>query len=91
MFKLYCVSCDVSFPVEARSLVALHNTSDGPVGYLRCPTGHLDAVRLHEPRVAGADRVGRIAYLRGRPASEWMGAIAKGRRLQDKQLADLCA
>jgi hypothetical protein len=47
MFKLYCVSCDVSFPIEARSLVALH-------------------------------------------ASEWMGAIAKGRRLRDQQLADMC-
>jgi hypothetical protein len=90
MFKLYCVSCDVSFPVETRSLVALHHTSDGPVGYLRCPTGHLDAVRLHEPRVAGPHGVGRVAYLRGRPASEWMGAVSKGRRFPDT-LADICA
>jgi hypothetical protein len=91
MFKLYCVSCDVSFPVQTRSLVALHSTSDGPVGYLRYPTGHLDAVRLHEPRVAGPHGAGRIAYLRGRPASEWMGAISKGRRFRDTPLADICA
>jgi hypothetical protein len=87
MFDLHCVTCDVSFPVRARSLIALHNTRDGPIGYLRCPTGHLDAVRLRAPRVAGAHGVGRIAYLRGRPASEWVGAVSKRRRPQDASLA----
>lgn len=87
MFGLNRVTCDVWFRVGTRSLIALHNTSDGPFGYLRCPTGHLDAVRLREPRVAGAHGVGRIAYLRGRPASEWIRAVSKHRRLQETSLA----
>lgn len=68
MFGLYRDTCDVWFRVGTRSLIALHSTSGGPIGYLRCPTGHLDVVR--KPRVAGAHGAGRIAYQRGRPASE---------------------
>jgi hypothetical protein len=86
MFSFYCPTCDLSFLSWTRSLVSLRNSSDGPIGFLRCPNGHFNAVRFHKPRRSGADGVvrgergtGRVAYLRGRPASEWVAAVSKRR------------
>jgi hypothetical protein len=55
MFDIYCPSCDLTFLVWTRSLVALHNSSDGPIGLVRCPAGHFNVVRFHEPRRPVAD------------------------------------
>lgn len=52
MFDLYCPSCDLTFLAWTRSLCALHNTSEGPIGLLRCPMGHFNVVRFHETHQA---------------------------------------
>jgi hypothetical protein len=44
-----------------------------------CPTGDLS----YDDQVRG-ERVGRIAYLRGRPASEWIRAVSRGRTAREQ-------
>jgi hypothetical protein len=86
MFSLYCPTCDLSFLAWTPNLIALQNTDHGPVGLLHCPRGHFNAIRFHGTRrpatddlVRGDRGVGRVAYLRGRPASEWINATSKRR------------
>ena len=44
MFLLHCSGCDHDegqrHLVGTNSLLSLHNTSDGPIAYVRCPNGH---------------------------------------------------
>jgi hypothetical protein len=40
MLALYRLRCDRSFLVWPRSLTAVHDSSDVPVGYRRSSTGH---------------------------------------------------
>ena len=67
---------------------------------LRCdrsslaPTGHFSAVPFHALPLAYGParderRAARVPYLRGRPASEWMGGVSKrGRSAADATLTD---
>ena len=45
MFLLHCSGCDDDegqrHLVGTNSLLSLHNTSDGPIAYVRCPNGHV--------------------------------------------------
>lgn len=41
MFDVHCHHCDRSYLVGTRSIASFHNTSDGPIAYVRCPAGHL--------------------------------------------------
>lgn len=52
MFDLRCQACDAVYLVGARSLVSLQHTTEGPVGYLRCPRGHVTVVEFR----SGAQR-----------------------------------
>ena len=54
MLAFYRLRCDHSFLIWPRSLTALQNTSDAPVGSLRRSTGHFSTVPSHAPAVAGA-------------------------------------
>lgn len=40
MFELYCHVCDRDHLVGPRAILSLHNTTEGPVAYVRCPLGH---------------------------------------------------
>ena len=51
MFLHHCTHCDRDYLVSARAIASFHNTSEGPIAYVRCPEGHL-AVRRFRP--AGA-------------------------------------
>ena len=41
MFDVHCRLCDRRYLVGTRSIASFHNTSDGPIAYVRCPEGHL--------------------------------------------------
>lgn len=41
MFTIHCHICDEELLVGSRSIVSMHETSDGPIAYVRCPHGHL--------------------------------------------------
>lgn len=47
MFNLSCRTCAQPFDVGPSSLASLHHTTDGLVGYARCPRGHLNVVSFH--------------------------------------------
>ncbi len=53
MFDVHCHICDRRFLVGTRSIVSFHNTSEGPVAYVRCPDGHT-LVRWFQPAAAEA-------------------------------------
>jgi hypothetical protein len=60
MFDVSCRTCDRSFLVGPSSLVSLHHTSDGLVGYARCPERHVNMIGFHtriDPVDGGAHRV----------------------------------
>jgi hypothetical protein len=40
MFAVHCTACNHRYLVGTRSIISFHNTSDGPIAYLRCPSGH---------------------------------------------------
>ncbi len=40
MFDIHCHVCDRRYLVGSRSIQSFHNTSEGPVAYVRCPHGH---------------------------------------------------
>jgi hypothetical protein len=52
MADLSCRMCAQPFPADPSSLVSLHPTTEGLVGYARCPTGHVNLVSFHA-RTAG--------------------------------------
>jgi hypothetical protein len=52
MNTITCHHCHVDVLVDSASTVSLHRTSEGTVGYVRCPLGHLNVVRFHQTRVA---------------------------------------
>lgn len=49
MFDLYCPTCDCTYLVGPRSLRALVNTGDGPVGVATCLEGHVSEVAFRPP------------------------------------------
>jgi len=40
MFDIHCHLCNRRYLVGSRSIDSFHNTSDGPIAYVRCPQGH---------------------------------------------------
>jgi hypothetical protein len=40
MYALFCHHCGHSHLMGARSILSLHNTSEGVIAYVRCPEGH---------------------------------------------------
>jgi hypothetical protein len=40
MFDIHCHICNCRYLVGTRSITSFHNTSEGPVAYVRCPRGH---------------------------------------------------
>ena len=40
MFDIHCHVCQQRYLVGTRSITSLHDTSNGPVAYVRCPAGH---------------------------------------------------
>jgi hypothetical protein len=57
MLAFYRLRCDRSFLIWPRSLTAVHDGSDVPVGYRRSSTGHLSTVP--SPAVPEADGLAR--------------------------------
>jgi hypothetical protein len=53
MLAFYRLRCDHSFLIWPRSLTALHNTGDAPVGSLRHPMRHFNTIPSHAAPVAG--------------------------------------
>lgn len=47
MFDLHCRTCDLAFVAGPSSFASLHHTTDGLIGYARCPNGHLNVVNFH--------------------------------------------
>lgn len=41
MLTIHCHRCSTTHLVGTRSIVSMHQTSEGPVAYVRCPEGHL--------------------------------------------------
>ncbi len=41
MLFIHCPECDHRYMVGTRSIVSMHNTSDGVLAYVRCPEGHV--------------------------------------------------
>jgi hypothetical protein len=60
MTHLSCRTCAQPFPADASSLVSLHHTTDGLVGYARCPTGHVNVVNFHARIDAGGGDARRV-------------------------------
>jgi hypothetical protein len=60
MTHLSCRTCAQLFPADASSLVSLHHTTDGLVGYARCPTGHVNLVNFHARIDASGDEARRV-------------------------------
>ena len=58
MFDLFCDTCEITYLVDTHFLISLHNTTNGPVGFARCPRGHRTIVRFHE-RPAGTAEIDR--------------------------------
>ncbi|MBW3611977.1 MAG: hypothetical protein KY438_10710 [Actinobacteria bacterium] len=60
MLNLHCRTCDQAFVAGPASFASLHHTTDGLIGYARCPTGHVNVVNFHarvHPVEAEASRV----------------------------------
>ena len=60
MLYIHCPQCERSHLVGTRSIVSLHNTSQGVVAYVKCPEGHLTvntgSPSAVEKAAAGAER-----------------------------------
>ena len=41
MLHIHCPVCNHRYMVGTRSIVSMHNTSDGVLAYVRCPEGHV--------------------------------------------------
>jgi hypothetical protein len=41
MFDVHCHHCERTYLVGTRSIVSFHDTSTGPIAYVRCPDEHL--------------------------------------------------
>ncbi len=52
MYALHCPTCQLTHLMGNRSIVSLHNTSEGPVGLVRCPEGH-ELLTTFDERRAG--------------------------------------
>lgn len=50
MFTIHCHHCDRQHLIGTRSIVSFHNTSEGPVAYVRCPEGHTIVRYFHDGR-----------------------------------------
>jgi hypothetical protein len=46
MPTLTCSCCGHAYELNVSSLISTHRTSEGTVGYARCPSGHLAVVQL---------------------------------------------
>lgn len=75
-----CRTCGSPYSVSPANLISRHSTSDGSVGYARCPHGHVDLV-------LGADeRHARHATVDGAPStSHCSRANAAGREVRARQ------
>ncbi len=60
MLQIHCHECQQHHLVGTRSIVSLHNTSEGVVAYVKCPKGHLTlntgSISSLEKASAGAER-----------------------------------
>jgi len=62
MTHLRCHRCHQVFAVGQDRVASLHHTSDGLVGYVRCPQDHLSVVALQgQIRVLGDERARDLA------------------------------
>jgi hypothetical protein len=50
MNTITCHVCQVDVLVDNASTVSSHRTSEGTIGYIRCPLGHLSVVRFARAR-----------------------------------------
>ena len=48
MFKLHCHLCEADHLVGSRSILSMHNTSEGVIAYARCPQGHTVVVDFRD-------------------------------------------
>ncbi len=60
MLQIHCPDCDRQYLVGTRSILSIHNTSEGVIAYVRCPEGHTTintgTTRSIEKIGAGAER-----------------------------------
>jgi hypothetical protein len=65
MLAFYRLRCDHSFLIWPRSLTAVHNTNDTPVGPVRRPTGHFNTIQSSARPLTGSTQgepgVARVA------------------------------
>ena len=40
MHEVFCHHCDRRYVMGSGAIISLHNTSEGPVAYTKCPVGH---------------------------------------------------
>jgi hypothetical protein len=60
MLNIFCPQCERSHLVGTRSIVSVHNTSEGVISYVKCPEGHITlntgTLRTMEKAAAGEER-----------------------------------
>lgn len=60
MLQIHCPDCSRQYLVGTRSILSIHNTSEGVIAYVRCPEGHTTintgTTRSIEKIGAGAER-----------------------------------
>jgi hypothetical protein len=54
MHTITCRHCQIDVLVDNDSTVSMHRTSDGTIGYVRCPLGHLSVVHFDTRRAVYA-------------------------------------
>lgn len=50
MHTITCRHCHLDVLVDSASTVSMHRTSEGTIGYVRCPLGHLSVIRFDTRR-----------------------------------------
>ena len=76
MFDVHCHHCDRRYLVGTRSIASFHNTSDGPIAYLRCPEGHLLVRNFRRNVSASASTVDRDRLLDSSTAEPVLDEVA---------------
>lgn len=53
MFTIHCHICDEEHLVSTHSIVAMHQTHNGPVAFVRCVRNHLVMYEFRNARSSG--------------------------------------
>jgi hypothetical protein len=53
MYDIHCPTCATRYLVGSGAIDSFHNTSEGPIAYVRCPEGHR-LIRYFRPAATAA-------------------------------------